>query len=72
MFETEQDKDMFQWNKLEIANKQFYFDDCLMSPLSVAEAVSAQTQLCDLLSKQGFRVRNSCLTAVKSWIKFSM
>ena len=41
----------------EIVNKHFYVDDCLVSLPSVAKAVTAQTQLCDLLSKQGFRLR---------------
>ena len=41
----------------EIANKHLYVDDCLRSLPSVAEAVTAQTQLCDLLSKWGFCLR---------------
>ena len=40
-------------NMSEIVNKQFYVD-CLVSLPIVAEAVIAQTQLCDLLSKRGF------------------
>ena len=35
-------------NIWEIVNKHFYVDDCLVSLPSVAEAVTAQTQLCDL------------------------
>ena len=44
-------------NMSEIVNKHFYVDDCLVSLPSIAEAVTAQTQLCDLLSKRGFRLR---------------
>ena len=40
-------------NMSEIVNKQFYVD-CLVSLPIVAEAVIAQTQLCDLLSKRSF------------------
>ena len=35
----------------------FYVDDCLVSLPSFAEAVTAQTQLCDLLLKWGIRLR---------------
>ena len=48
---------LFEPNMSEIVNKHFYFDDCLVPLPSVAEAVTAQTQLCDLLSKRGFRLR---------------
>ena len=48
---------LFEPNMSEIVNKHFYADDCLVSLPSVAEAVTAQTQLCDLLSKWGFRLR---------------
>ena len=48
---------LFEPNMSEIVNKHFYVDDCLVSLPSVAEAVTAQTQLCDLLSKRGFRLR---------------
>ena len=41
----------------EIVTKHFYVDDCLVSLPSVAEAVTAQAQLSDLLSKRGFRLR---------------
>ena len=41
----------------EIVNKHFYVDDHLVSLPSVAEAVTAQTQLCDLLSKRSFGLR---------------
>ena len=54
---------LFEPNMSEIANKHFYVDDCLVSLPSVAEAVTAQTQLCDLLSKRGF-----CL---KKWLSNS-
>ena len=50
-------KHLFEPNILEIVNKHFYVDDCLVSLPSVAEAVTAQTQLCDLLSRRGFRLR---------------
>ena len=48
---------LFEPNMLEIVNKHFYVDDCLVSLAYVAEAVTAQTQLCDLLLKRGFRLR---------------
>ena len=41
----------------EIVNKHCYVDDCLVLLPFVAEAVTAQTQLCDLLSKRGFCLR---------------
>ena len=40
-----------------MVNKHFYADDCLVSLPSVEEAVTAYTQLRDLLSKRGFRLR---------------
>ena len=48
---------LFEPNMSEIVNKHFYVDDCLVSLPSVAEAVTTQTQFCDLLSKRGFRLR---------------
>ena len=48
---------LFEPNMLEIVNKLFYVDDCLVSLPSFAEAVTAQTQLCDLFSKRSFRSR---------------
>ena len=47
----------FEPNMSEIVNKHFYVDDCLVSLPSVAEGVTAQTQLCDLFSKRGFCLR---------------
>ena len=41
----------------ENVNEHFYVYDCLVSLRSGKEAVTAQTQLCDLLSKRGFRLR---------------
>ena len=48
---------LFKPNMSEIVNQHFYVDDNLVSFPSVAEAVTAQTQLCALLSKWGFRLR---------------
>ena len=48
---------LFEPNMSEVVNKHFYVDDCLVSLPSVAEAVTAQTLLCDLLSKRDFRLR---------------
>ena len=53
---------LFEPNMSEIVNKHFYVDDCLVSLPSVTEAVTAQTQLCNLLSKhRGFCLRK-CLS----------
>ena len=54
---------LFEPNMSEIVNKRFYVDECLVSLPSVAEAVTAQTQLCDMLSKQGFRLRKWLLNS---------
>ena len=54
---------LFEPNMSEIVNKRFYVDECLVSLPSVAEAVTVQTRLCDLLSKQGFRLRKWLLNS---------
>ena len=45
---------LFEPNMLEIVNKHFYVDNCHVSLPSIAEAVTTQTQLCDLLSMRVF------------------
>ena len=48
---------LFEPNMSKIVNKRFYVDNCIVLLPTVAEAVIAQTQLCDLLSKRGFCLR---------------
>ena len=61
---AEDNRDLYPPDVIAAVSNEFYVDDCLMSVPDEESAVRIQAQLCDLLSKGGFRlvkwVSNRC------------